>query len=181
MNALKTPLTFAAITLLATGLTTNTAQAVSDAKEISPATCIPYAPSGTVLTDLTVNSTGIYNPGTTIKTVLCPMPRDSETNYSTSSGTSVNYGVWYRVSGGSGRVTCTLYVGSSAVDGIAVYTHTVSGPAVGSGARSNMTVSGAETAGGATIGSPANMICSIYPKTTLGEIFQIENVATNTP
>jgi len=180
MNAFKPSLAVAAVTLLAAGLATNTALATSlDWKVVSPATCIPYTAAGTTAADITISSSGVYNPGTVNKSVICPMPRDSDVSYTSSAD-----GLWeihYRVSGGSGKLVCTVYVGTVVLEAAPVYTQTASGTLVGAGSRSSLLLQAGEPAGTTYIGQPVNIICAIWPKTTLGVIFQREVTITNTP
>src|SRR5689334_6651899 len=82
-----------------------------DQKVMAPVTaCIAYGPD-TTSAELQFAPSGIYNPGTTSEKVVCSMPRDQETAYTTNQvGIIVNY----RVLGATpAKMTCTLYVGSA--------------------------------------------------------------------
>jgi hypothetical protein len=152
------------------------AQAFLDRKSVSPSDCIPYAPD-TTSGELQITPTGVYNPGTTTEKVICPLPRDQDTAYVADNIAVI---VYYRVLGGAvGRLTCTLYVGSSSMQASAVYTNSASGPLVSAGARSSVTLSGATQPEFSSV--PNTLVCQISPKTSLGAIYMDETVQTATP
>jgi hypothetical protein len=145
-----------------------------DFKFVSAATCQPYGPD-TVASELQVTPTGIYNPGTTLERVLCPMPRDQENSYVTGD---VEVSVYYRgMSAYAGRLTCTLYVGSSSMQSTAVYTSTVAGPTAANGARTSLYLTGG-TQSTAFYTAPVNVLCALPSKMSLAGLFFNEVKAT---
>jgi hypothetical protein len=146
----------------------------ADLKFVSGADCQPYAPD-TVAAELQVTQNGVYNPGTVNEKVICPMPRDAQAEYASGA---IDVQVYYRVLGAApGRLTCTLFIGSTAVQSTALITTTVSGPLVSNGTRSSISLS----SGGSMdpdLG-PNNLICTISPKTILGGIYLQENNFTD--
>jgi hypothetical protein len=152
-------------------------QAASDFKFIAPVDCEPYAPN-TLASELQITPTGIYNPGTSIERVLCPMPRDQDEAYITYDIQVVAY---YRGLGGSpAGVTCTLFVGSTSMHSAAVTTATAAGSAVANGNRSSVVVENVVQADThPTV--PVNVICALGPKVSLAGLFIDEAGPTNTP
>jgi hypothetical protein len=166
-----------AATALAAALPATPAHATDDFKFVSAADCEPYAPD-TTANELEVTPSGVYNPGTTLERVLCPMPRDQEDIYTSGS---VQVIVYYRgLSAYPGRLTCTLYVGSTSMQTAAVYTTSVAGPTVANGNRTNLTLDGA-TQSTAFHTVPVNVLCAIPPKLSLAGMFFDETAATQTP
>ena len=168
---LRTPTLVAAATMLfAFSLTP--ARAV-DAKYVSATECQPYAPD-TTAAELQVTPTGVYNPGTTVEKILCPLPRDQDVAYVLNDAIFV---VYYRVLGGTpSRLTCSLYVGSPTMQSNAIYTTTASGEFVSSNARSYVMLFAGPQTEFAIV--PGNIICTIPPKTSMGGIYQQEYVTT---
>src|SRR5690349_10153164 len=68
----------AGVVALAAVVAAPSTHAATDYKFVAPVDCEPYVPGGTLATELVVSPTGIYNPGTSIERVLCPMPRDQD-------------------------------------------------------------------------------------------------------
>jgi hypothetical protein len=153
------------------------ASASADRKMVQPSACQAYGPD-TTISELDLSAAGIYNPGTTIERVICPLPRDQESAY--TSGQLV-VGIYYRVLGAAATtVTCTLTVGSTSMQSAAVYTHTASGPTVKSGARSSYQFTTA-TQSNEFLVVPTSVTCAIPPKTSLGAIYFAEGAATQVP
>ena len=159
---------------LALGLASPVANAY-DYKFTSGAECVPYAPD-TTAAELQVTPNGIYNFGTTVEKVLCPLPRDADVEY---TGGWVEVAVYYRVLGAlPARLTCTLYIGSAAVQTSSVITTTANGAFVANGAVSAVNL----ISGGAMDPDrgPNNVLCSMPAKTQLGGIQIVEENITHT-
>jgi hypothetical protein len=146
----------------------------SDLKYVSAAECQPYAPD-TSAAELQITQNGVYNPGTTNEKVICPLPRDANVEY---PGGHIEVVARYRVLGGAlGRLSCSLFLGSTAVQTSPVISSTASGEWVANGARGSVHL----ISGGAMdpdLG-PNNLICTISPKTQLGGIYVQEDVLTD--
>ena len=164
------------LTLLAATFPTGSARADHDYKAVSPALCQPYAPD-TTAADVQVTQNGIYNPGTAIEKVICALPRDVESAYP-AGGMVV--GVYYRVLGGApGRLTCTLFLGSTGMLPFdPVQTSTVSGNTASGGERDSLWIGINAQASTPNI-IPNTMICAISPKTLLAGIHFEETVPTD--
>ena len=147
-----------------------------DSKALPSApSCIPYGPN-TTAAELQFTPTGIYNPGTTIENVICALPRDEESLYSDANAVFAD--ITYRVLGPTqGRLTCTLFVGTSAHEEAAVVTNTASGPMVSGGVRTGVTVL-VKSQPSSTIIVPNTLVCAISPKTIMGAILFTEHNAT---
>ena len=154
----------------------DTARAATDFKFIHANDCVPYGP-GTTVGELTVYPSGLYNPGTTAEKVLCPLPRDQDDAYLSGD---VDITVYYRGLGTPGRVTCSLFVGSSNMQTGAVYTNTVVGDLAGSGAREYLVILGAGQSS-EFLTTPATVLCTLDPKMALAGLFFNESGPTNTP
>ena len=166
----------AVVACLVAGAVALPAQAFSDRKFLHPSVCVPYGPD-TTLAELQYSATGIYNPGTQIEQVLCPLPRDQEGAYTTGQ---LLVGVYYRgFSPGDSRLTCTLYIGSASMQTGAVFSHTVSGPNVKNGARADLDLKGGTQVEFATV--PTSVVCAMWPKTSLAGMFHLETGITQTP
>ena len=175
MNALRC-ISLAGALSLTVAVAAPSARAASDFKFIAPVDCEPYAPN-TLASELQITPTGIYNPGTSVERVLCPIPRDQDDDYLTNDVQVVAY---YRSLGAGAALTCTLYVGSTSMHSAAVTSYTVSGPAVAYGARNKLIINGAtQTDQFAVV--PANVICALGPKTSLAGLFLDEAGPTNVP
>jgi hypothetical protein len=168
------PLVLAALTALCLGPLGASAY---DAKAISPSICQPFAPD-TTAAEIEVTQVGIYNPGTSIEKVICALPRDSEVAYSSLNGLG-NLAVYYRVLGAApGRLTCTVFVGTSTMHWQSVATATASGDLVSGGNRGYLTWN--LPAQSTTIPLvPNTLVCAISPKTSLGAIYLRENGLTD--
>jgi hypothetical protein len=147
-----------------------------DAKVVPPgASCVAYGPD-TTAAELQFSQTGIYNPGTTIEKVLCQLVHDQEGAYASTDALQVR--VDYRVLGGAtGRVTCTLFIGTTSFQTDPVYTATASGPLVSGGNRSYLIVQGGTQQLNYNL-VPSALICAISPKTSMGSLFFSEAGAT---
>ena len=153
------------------------AQSAEDFKFVAPVDCEPYGP-GTQASEIQVTATGIYNPGTSAELVLCPMPRDQDDPFISGD---VQVTAYYRALGAnSATMACTLYVGSTSMQGTAVYSASATGPFASNGARNQLTINGA-TQTQAFSAVPVNVLCSIGPKVSFGGIFWSEEGPTNTP
>ena len=166
-----------AVALVAFASVPSARAATQDFKFIAPVDCEPYAPD-TLASELQVTPTGIYNPGNSIERVLCPMPRDQDDPFLIGD---VQVTVYYRGLGAApGRVVCTLFVGSTSMQGTAVTTTTVAGAAVANGTRADLVLDGtAQTQEFNTV--PANLICALSPRVSMSGIFWSEIGPTNTP
>lgn len=150
-------------------------QAFGDRKFVHPSACAPYGPD-TTAAEIQYSPVGIYNPGTQIEKVVCPMPRDQEGQYTTGE---LVVGVYYRgFAPVDARLTCTLTVGSTSMQSEAVFTHTKAGPMVKNGARTALDLAGAtQLAGYNTV--PSSVVCALSPKTSLGGIYYYETDVTH--
>ena len=153
------------------------AGAATDFKAVPGGVCTAYAPD-TTASELVFSPAGIYNPGTAIEKVFCPLPRDQDSAYAAGQ---LGITVYYRVlSGAAQRMTCTLWIGSLSVDAGPVYSNTQSGPYAAAGNREAIYFTGASQANAVTV-VPSSLVCAIPPKTSFGGVFQAETGATNTP
>lgn len=146
----------------------------ADIKFVSAAECQPYAPD-TTAAELQITQNGVYNPGTTNEKVICPLPRDAQVEYPSGY---IEVSAKYRVLGGAlGRMTCSLFIGSTAVQTSSVISSTASGPWIANGARDSVNL----ISGGAMDPDfgPNNLICTLSPKTQLGGIFLQEDPYTD--
>jgi hypothetical protein len=164
--------------VLVTGMLAASSLQAHDTKHFGAATtCVAYAPD-TSPAELQFTPTGIYNPGTSIEKVQCQLVYDQE---STHSADELYVSVRYRVLGASpGRVTCTLFVGSSTVQSDPVATTTAVGTLVASGARTYVPMYGGLPPSSFS-SVPLTLVCAISPKTSMGSIYQREEQATDIP
>jgi hypothetical protein len=156
------------------------AQAAEDWKAFSPTVCQPMGP-GTTVAELTLNVSGLYNPGTTNETVMCPVMTDSEVPWSDMAGISAKVLVHYKAGAIAGKVFCTAYSGSGAVDQGPIYSLSYNPPNQPAGTRLYFYIDLAESGQGYLTSPQVNLLCTISPKATLGTIFLLETVSTNTP
>jgi hypothetical protein len=153
------------------------AQAFADKKFMHPSACAAYGPD-TTAAEIEYSPVGIYNPGTQIEKVVCPIDRDQEAKYVTGN---LIVGVYYRAFAPvDSRLTCTLTVGSTSMQSTAVFTHTKAGPMVKSGGRTALQLDGA-TQDPAYSTVPVSVVCALSPKTSLAGLFVQESGATQTP
>jgi hypothetical protein len=178
MNASPSSLLAAAVVALAVAIAAPAAHAVaSDFKFVAPADCEPYAPN-TLASELQFTPTGIYNPGTTVERVMCPLPRDQDDPYLTNDVQVTGY---YRGLGAApAGVTCTLFVGSTSMQSTAVYATTVAGPAVANGTRAKVIIEGASQSD-LFAAVPVSVICALGPKVSFAGLFLDEAGPTNFP
>ena len=176
MNASPISLVAAGVVAVAALVAAPALHAASDFKFVAPVDCEPYAPN-TLASELQITPTGIYNPGTTVERVLCPIPRDQDEPYITNDVQVVGY---YRGLGAAASgVTCTLFVGSTSMQSSAVYSATVAGPAVANGNRSSVIID-AGTQSNAYSAVPVNVICALGPQVSLAGLFWDEAGPTQT-
>jgi len=175
MNS-KPCLLTALVVLAAAAIPAQTAHATDDFKFVSPADCVPYQPT-TSASELALSIAGIHNPGTSVEAVLCPMPRDQEDPYLSNE---VDVSVYFRAAGAPGRVTCTLFIGSSSMQGTAVIATTSSSPVVANGTRAVVTIlSGGQNTSFDAV--PVSVLCYLDPKISLAGVFFAESGPTNIP
>lgn len=166
----------ATVVVAAVAAPVQTARAADDFKFVHAAACVPYAPN-TLPGDLQLTYAGYYNPGTAVERVLCPMPRDQDDAYLSGD---VDITVYYRaVTATSGRLSCTLFVGSTNMT-TSVYGQSVTGPLASNGARTNLVISGAGQPAG-FLTAPVSVLCAIDPKMALAGLFFNESGPTNFP
>ena len=181
MNTYKTAYIASALTLLAAGLAASPAHAAVDAKSLSPMRCQPMGPNTTVA-ELVINHNGIYNPGATAETVACELPMDSETAWAATPGNSGLVEVYYSTGSVSGKLACTMFVGSTQMQTTPVYSTSVA-PAVSppyTRTHLILNLSYPSTDSGYVL-VPVDIECIINPKATLAGIYFRENMSTNTP
>lgn len=151
--------------------------AADDFKFVAASACIPFTPN-TQVGELQITTAGIYNPGTSVERVICPMPRDQDDPYLSND---VNITVYYRGMGAtSGRVTCTLYVGSVNMQTTSIYTNSVVGPLAANGQRTNLVIIGAGQDAN-FFALPTTVLCALDPKMAIAGLFFNERGPTNTP
>lgn len=143
-----------------------------DDKGINPGTsCTAFAPD-TTAAELQFTPTGVYNPGATVEKVLCQIPRDQEAAYTTGQLTAI---VVYRVVGGTpSKVTCTLFIGSTAQQTEPVYTHTASGDMTSAGGRAQLSLTGATSSSFTWAVSSTALVGNLPAKTWIGGIYMEE-------
>lgn len=151
-----------------------------DWKYIDATACQPYGP-GTVAAELTYNQLGISNPGTTNETVLCPMPTDSESSWSSYVGAIGSVFVHFRAGSIPGRVACTAFISKASMSSGAVFTVTSNPANSAANALTTLVINLADTSGSWSVGPPAVLLCTLTPKVTLGGIYLDEGASTNTP
>jgi hypothetical protein len=181
MDAFKTAYLVSALTLVAAGMAATPAHASSDDKSLSPMRCQPLGPN-TTISELTISHNGIYNPGSTPETVTCELPMDSELPWSSSPGNSGDVFVYYSTGSVSGKLACTMYVGSTQMQTTPVYS-TTQAPAVSAPyTKTHLTLylSYSSTPPSYNL-IPINLECTITPKTTMAAMYFHEVGATNTP
>jgi hypothetical protein len=150
--------------------------AAADFKAVPASACTAYGPD-TTLSELAFSPTGIYNPGTASEKVFCALPRDQNSAF-VDGNLTVN--VYYRVLGGTpARVTCTLWVGTTAMEGTAAYSETVAGPLASAGGRAALALAHATQQDFIYAIVPVSLLCVIPPKTTLGAIVTGEQGLTD--
>jgi len=152
------------------------ADAATDFKFVSALDCVAFTPN-TQPGELQINASGVYNPGTTVERVLCPLPRDQDDAYISND---VDITVYYRGMGAPARVTCTLFVGSAYMQAGPVWTASVVGAPAGNGSRDSLVIVGA-TQDTEFFTGPANVLCSLDPKMAIAGMFFNESGPTNTP
>jgi hypothetical protein len=181
MNAFKTTYIASALALLVTGMAASPAQATSDEKSLSPMRCQPLGPN-TTIGELTISHNGIYNPGSTPETVTCELPMDSEGPWATTPANSGHITVYYSTGSISGKLACTMYVGSTQMQTTPVYSTTqapsVSPPYTRTSLFLNFSYPSTDPGFNLI---PINLECIITPKATMAAMFFYEAVATNTP
>jgi len=148
-----------------------------DFKFVAPADCVPYAPD-TTAAEVQLTIAGWFNPGSTTERILCPLPRDQDDPYQSGE---LDIVVYYRGLGPvASQVSCTLYVGSLSMHSTSVYTVSKLGPAVGGGARTNLTIQG-NTQSPDFYAVPESLVCALGPNMSIAGVFFNENGPTNTP
>ena len=152
------------------------ARAADDYKFVAASECEPFPPD-TNIAALRHTLAGLYNPGTEIERVICPMPRDQDDYYLSNELEVVAY---YRAGSVSGRMSCTLYVGSTAMQTTSVYSVSKTGLVAAPNAREYLTISGG---GGSQdfFAVPLSVLCSLDPKITFAGLFFDERGPTTTP
>ena len=181
MNTFKTTALASALALCVTGMAASPAHAAVDAKSLSPLRCQALGPN-TTIAELTINHNGIYNPGTTPETVTCELPMDSETVWAATPGNSGIIEVYYSTGSASGKLACTMYVGSTQMQTTPVYSTSYAPPISPPYTRANLilNLSSPSTVSGFGL-VPVNLECIITPKATLAGMYFRENMSTNTP
>ena len=176
MNA-RIPLTAATAAILLATVAALPVRAGTDRKFVHPSACVPYQPD-TTAAEIQYSPVGIYNPGTQIEKVVCPLPRDQDTKYTSQT---LIVGVYYRgFAPVDARLVCTLTVGSTSMQNESVYTTTVAGEMVKNGERTALELVGASQAS-SDLTVPSSVVCALSPKTSLAGIYQMETGTTNTP
>ena len=165
------------VVALAAAVAAPSLQAAADFKFVAPVDCEAYGPN-TLPSELQITPTGIYNFGTGVERVLCPIPRDQDEPYITNDIQVVGY---YRGLGGApAGMTCTLFVGSTSMQSTAVTTATAAGPAVANGNRASVIVENVlQTNDFDAV--PVNVICALGPKVSFAGLFLDEAGPTHVP
>lgn len=163
---------------LALGLPSPTAGATLDWKAMHGANCAPG--SGTSEAEVTYGAYGIANPGTTDELVICPLPIDAESAWSTSFKSTIE--VRFRTGAEPGRVVCSVYSGSAGAQDAPITTMSLTSPTQPANTNSSLllTIPNPNFSGVAPVPSIA-VACILGPKVKLGGLFLVERVATQTP
>jgi len=164
------------VALAALAAPVESVDAATDFKFVSALDCVAFTPN-TQPGELQLTTAGIYNPGTSVERVLCPMPRDQDDPYIAND---VDITVYYRGLGAPARVTCTLYVGSVYMQSTSIYTSSTVGDPAGNGGRNNLVIVGAGQDSN-FLTAPTNVLCSLDPKMAIAGLFFNESGPTNTP
>lgn len=170
----------AALVLLLGGLVSQPAAASQDYKSVSPMECLPRGP-GTTFAELTYGPYGITNPGTSSESVICPIPGDSESGWTTTPGESASLVVYYRIGSVSGNISCTAFTGTTAVTSASGYSVSHASPTQAAGTRGFFLLSLADSSGILGGAPPASLVCTLSPKAALGWISFLETQETNVP
>lgn len=179
---MKLPTTRAipALVLLTSSFAIAPAHATGDWKFVDGTSCQPYGP-GTTSAELTYNQLGITNPGTTNESVMCPLPTDSESQWSTTPGVTAHVLVYFRSGAVPGRVACTAFVSKASMTAGAVFTLTANPANSLANSLGTLSMNLADINGGWGVGPPAVLLCTLTPKATLGGMYLLEQASTNTP
>ena len=180
MNSFSSRSVLAALALLIAGFASQAAAITHDAKSISPMDCQARGP-GTSASELTFGPYGITNPGSTSESVICPIPGDSDSGWSSTPGTSAYLFIYYRTGAVPGSVACSAFTSTAAVTASPSYSVSYSSYDIPASSRSNFALNLADNGSVYTVAPPATLVCTLSPKTALGWIFFQENLATNTP
>jgi hypothetical protein len=150
-------------------------------KAFSPNACQAMGPN-TTISELTITVSGLYNPGTTNETVMCPLVTDAESAWTDTAGMSARVIVHYKAGSIAGKVYCTAYVGSGVYNMGPIYSLSYNPPNQLPGTRLYFGIDLAESSqSGYTTAPQVNLLCTISPKATLGTIFLREDMTTNVP
>ncbi len=149
--------------------------ALADQKEISPAVCQPYTDTTLNPALLRIREDGITNNYAVAKSVICPLPKDTETNWDPNYDTHIK--VTFHRNGGSplSANKCTLTVGYSANPPVTSTTRSVG---VNNLTDGWLVFSGNDLYN-ASPESPATLVCNIAPGNTLSFIYMYEEEATD--
>lgn len=149
------------------------AASAADYKNFSSNVCVPSGPAAS--NDLTYSTLGLLNTSTTAdRVVVCPLLKDSEGSVVVSDNSFVT--VEYRTAAGlSGRVNCTLNVGS-----ISSGTYSVSSSQTTRPANTNASFLLAFATDPGWVYEPVNLACSLSPRTRLTRIYIYEATPTGT-
>jgi hypothetical protein len=181
MNSYGRRIACASLLCVFAGALAPIATAAEDWKAFSPTVCQPLGPNTTV-TELTLNVSGLYNPGTTNETVMCPLMTDGETAWDFETEINGKLRVHYKAGSVAGKVYCTLYTGSGAVNVGPIYTTSYNPANAVAGTRDSFELLVAESSQMYTTSPQVNLLCTISPKATLGTIFLWEtSIQTNIP
>jgi hypothetical protein len=165
-----------ATTLLAAGLSVQSAYAANDWKTFSGLVCQPVGT--TTAADLVVNGYGVTNNSATGKQVICPLVQDHENSWDATDVAQIYVG--HSAGAIPGSVNCTFYYGTK---GAGFVTRNVASPALPANTSQAGSVSvtfNAAPAGGYP-GYAIFALCSISSKASINAFWINESGATNIP
>jgi hypothetical protein len=169
---------FVLVAGLALGLPTPAATAAVDWKAMHGANC--NAGNGTSEAELTYGAYGVANPGVTDELVICPLPIDAETAWSTPLKSQIE--VRYQAGSVPGRVVCSVYNGTAGAQDAPITTFSLTSAMQPAGTRSSLLLTIPDADFTATPPVPAIAVaCLLGPKVKLGGLFLVERQATHLP
>jgi len=150
------------------------AATAGDYKTLPAAACMPYGYT-TFWEDLVWRPSGVNNPTSNNKHVLCWIMQDDEDEWAVGRAASVR--LFFKQGGKSNPITCTLTVGSSLTTGATTYSQSIT-PAANT--TMQLQFSSVIGDGGIWIWNPVSVNCRLPPGATLTRITTFESGATHT-
>jgi hypothetical protein len=156
------------------------AHAIMDTKTINPVQCQALGP-GTTPAELSLTVSGLTNPGDVSETVMCPLGTDGEQQWENSWGKSASLRVHFKAGAVAGKVQCTAFVGSGAVNVGPVASVSVNPANATAGTRGFFEMALLQSSPAHAFAPQLTLVCTISPKATLGSIVLYESAPTNVP